>query len=1145
MAQQNIDFGSFPDDPDADAIRTAFQKTQENFNELYQLQVNNGVLSVNRAKKEKGVTVNPTSGNVIISNDFYQLKVKTTTLGVGLTAGPTADQIIIDSGLSNLYIDLLPNTVINTSLIVGNISPGSANVTITNGNVIATNLVSATTLSGILTTNAQPNITSIGTLSSLTVSGNANVGNIGGNNGVFTTVAGTLSTAAQPNITSVGTMTVLNVNGNLIASNITANTGVFSGNGSGLSAIAGGNVSGQVSFAAIANSVAGGNVSGQVANAAIASTVYTNAQPNITSLGTLSSLNVSGNITGGYFIGDGGGLSNLSISAGTQILNGQTNVSIPVSNGNITFNVNGQSNSVVFSEADAIFNIDIHANGQVGSFDHIQANSAYFPNVSTVSILGGSAGNVLTTYGNGTLYWGAGGGGGGGATGATGATGAVGATGITGSQGATGIAGATGLIGATGVGATGIAGATGATGATGPQGDRYSTNSTTSLTIGTGIISLSVGTGLAYTIEQDIVIANAVGKTMNGNITAYNSISGLLTVNVTSTTGSGTYTSWTVNLDGAVSTAGATGATGLTGATGPSGGPQGATGPAGSNGATGASGATGPVGATGTTFVHTQSLGSATWTVNHNLNNMFVNVEPIDATGNSYVGRYDYPRITFNNANSLTLTFSSSQTGYAAISAGGPLGSTGATGLQGPQGATGPSGGPTGATGPQGATGIGATGATGVIGPTGPQGATGQLGPIGATGVAGPTGPTGATGVVGPTGATGPIGATGVPGPTGATGPQGLSSSAFNYKINTGATSGQPPDGDIYYNNSAQTTSTQLNISHATDEGTDIDIFLALLEATEVITIQDKSSSSNFQKWTITGTPTNINPGTVNSYWTIPVSILSSGGTGTSNFANGLDVFVALVNGVTGATGLTGATGATGVIGPTGATGVAGPTGPTGATGVVGPTGATGVAGPTGPQGATGDVGPTGATGVQGTTGPQGATGLTGATGPSLSNAATIDITDTNGLTTTYYPTFVENRTTNQTLRADVDLTYRTDTNTLTTGNISLTGNYIRSVATGISAAGSNQGTATAITKDINVVSTVSAGQGVILPTAVAGMVIIVNNTSATNMSVYPASGAAINSLATNIAFNHVAGGSIQYYAVSTTQWYTVGATYA
>jgi hypothetical protein len=60
-------------------------------------------------------------------------------------------------------------------------------------------------------------------------------------------------------------------------------------------------------------------------------------------------------------------------------------------------------------------------------------------------------------------------------------------------------------------------------------------------------------------------------------------------------------------------------------------------------------------------------------------------------------------------------------------------------------------------------------------------------------------------------------------------------------------------------------------------------------------------------------------------------------------------------------------------------------------------------------------------------------------------NAATVDITNTNGLSTTYYPTFVESRDGNEILRADVDLTYRTDTNTLTAGNISVAG----SVSTG------------------------------------------------------------------------------------------------
>jgi hypothetical protein len=118
-------------------------------------------------------------------------------------------------------------------------------------------------------------------------------------------------------------------------------------------------------------------------------------------------------------------------------------------------------------------------------------------------------------------------------------------------------------------------------------------------------------------------------------------------------------------------------------------------------------------------------------------------------------------------------------------------------------------------------------------------------------------------------------------------------------------------------------------------------------------------------------------------------------------------------------------------------------------------------------------------------------------------------------------------------------------TGNITSANITTSTHVIRSVATAISAAGTVQGDATALTKDINVVSTVSAGQGVRLPTAVAGMVIIVNNTSATSMNVYPATSASINSLATNTAYTHVAGASLQYYAISSSQWYTIGATYS
>jgi hypothetical protein len=67
------------------------------------------------------------------------------------------------------------------------------------------NGVTASTLTGTLQTPAQPNITSVGTLSSLNVT-----------NGVTaSTLTGTVQTPAQSNITSVGTLSSLNVSGNL------------------------------------------------------------------------------------------------------------------------------------------------------------------------------------------------------------------------------------------------------------------------------------------------------------------------------------------------------------------------------------------------------------------------------------------------------------------------------------------------------------------------------------------------------------------------------------------------------------------------------------------------------------------------------------------------------------------------------------------------------------------------------------------------------------------------------------------------------------------------------------------------------------------------------------------------------------------
>lgn len=203
-----------------------------------------------------------------------------------------------------------------------------------------------------VTNAAQPNITSVGTLSSLSVTGNTTlgeyvsatyfVGDLIGNvsNANYSNFAGTVTTNAQPNITSLGTLTGLDVTGNInalyadFAYFVTAN--YFVGDGGFLS-----------------------NVRSLTAN-----TVVDNAQPNITSLGTLTTLSVSGNsnlanvyggnvISANYFVGDGSLLTNISVNALsiTQIVNGTSSFDITTPNGNITANINGISNIAVFSQS--------------------------------------------------------------------------------------------------------------------------------------------------------------------------------------------------------------------------------------------------------------------------------------------------------------------------------------------------------------------------------------------------------------------------------------------------------------------------------------------------------------------------------------------------------------------------------------------------------------------------------------------------------------------------------------------------------------------------------------------------------------------------------------------------------------------------
>jgi hypothetical protein len=188
---------------------------------------------------------------------------------------------------ANYYSGVLTTASQPNITSVGTLSSLSVTNDVTAGNVYANSgTIGASLLIGTITTNAQPNITSVGTLSSVSVTNNITAGNVYANSGTIgaSLLTGTITTNAQPNITSVGTLSSLSVTNDVIAGNVYANSGNIRG----------------TTLTAVGNVNSGNASLGNLATANFfTGTLTTNAQPNITSVGTLSSLNVTGNISAG------------------------------------------------------------------------------------------------------------------------------------------------------------------------------------------------------------------------------------------------------------------------------------------------------------------------------------------------------------------------------------------------------------------------------------------------------------------------------------------------------------------------------------------------------------------------------------------------------------------------------------------------------------------------------------------------------------------------------------------------------------------------------------------------------------------------------------------------------------------------------
>jgi hypothetical protein len=223
-----------------------------------------------------GTFVGNVTGNLVVPGANTQVLYNNSG-NAGASAGLTfnsASNVLAVAGnvVANNFVGNISTTVINVS---SNVSAGNVNASTTifsAGNISGGNIAATANVTG-------GNINSIGILSanSLAVAGNISGGNIFSGGQISIVGSITAGNATVANLTA---------NGNIYT---TANihAGYFTGNGSQLSNISAVNVTGTVAYANYANTANSSTYSG---------TVITNAQPNITSVGTLTSLSVTGNV---------------------------------------------------------------------------------------------------------------------------------------------------------------------------------------------------------------------------------------------------------------------------------------------------------------------------------------------------------------------------------------------------------------------------------------------------------------------------------------------------------------------------------------------------------------------------------------------------------------------------------------------------------------------------------------------------------------------------------------------------------------------------------------------------------------------------------------------------------------------------------
>jgi hypothetical protein len=147
---------------------------------------------------------------------------------------------------------------------------------------------------------------------------------------------------------------------------------------------------------ALQTAVAGANVSGQVANALVAGTVYTAAQPNITSTGTLTSVSVTGNATVGNLSTTGTISATGNITGSYIIGNGSQLTGLPASYGN----ANVAANLAAFANNPITTTGNITADYFIGNGSQLTGLPASYSDANVATFMAAFGSNTIVTTGN-------------------------------------------------------------------------------------------------------------------------------------------------------------------------------------------------------------------------------------------------------------------------------------------------------------------------------------------------------------------------------------------------------------------------------------------------------------------------------------------------------------------------------------------------------------------------------------------------------------------------------------------------------------------------------------------------------------------------------------------------------------------------